>query len=186
MKAILVMRTASISNINHWKEFAQTSKARAMTDRITIRRPDDWHLHFRDGGIMREVVPFTARQFARAIVMPNLSPPVTDTASAAAYRARIQAAVPSGADFTPLMTCYLTDDTDPDDLARGASEGVFTAAKLYPANATTNSKGTIRARHVERIICLAVMQPFPVLDDEAISIYPSRSVRLSALSIVCC
>lgn len=110
-----------------------------MTDRITIRRPDDWHLHFRDEDIMRDVVPYTARQFARAIVMPNLSPPVTTTAMGAAYRDRILAAVPEGVDFTPLMTCYLTDDTDPDDLARGAREGVFTAAKLYPANATTNS-----------------------------------------------
>jgi len=110
-----------------------------MTEAITIRRPDDWHLHFRDDAIMRDVVPYTARQFARAIVMPNLSPPVTTTALAAAYRDRILAAVPEGLDFTPLMTCYLTDDTDPDDLARGAAEGIFTAAKLYPANATTNS-----------------------------------------------
>ncbi len=110
-----------------------------MTDRITIRRPDDWHLHFRDDDIMRDVVPYTARQFARAIVMPNLSPPVTTTAMGAAYRDRILAAVPAGIDFTPLMTCYLTDDTDPDDLAQGARDGVFTAAKLYPANATTNS-----------------------------------------------
>ncbi len=110
-----------------------------MTDSLTIRRPDDWHLHFRDDQVMREVVPFTARQFARAIVMPNLSPPVTTTAMGAAYRDRILAAVPEGTDFTPLMTCYLTDTTDPDDLARGAADGVFTAAKLYPANATTNS-----------------------------------------------
>lgn len=110
-----------------------------MTDRLTIRRPDDWHLHFRDGAIMRDVVPWTARQFARAIVMPNLTPPVTTTALAAMYRDRILAAVPEGVDFTPLMTCYLTDATDADDLARGAAEGVFTAAKLYPANATTNS-----------------------------------------------
>ncbi|WP_296718354.1 dihydroorotase [Erythrobacter sp.] len=110
-----------------------------MTDSLTIRRPDDWHLHFRDGAIMREVVPYTARQFARAIVMPNLSPPVTTTALAAAYRERIMAAVPDGVRFTSLMTCYLTDDTDADDLARGAAQGVFTAAKLYPANATTNS-----------------------------------------------
>ncbi len=113
--------------------------ARAMTDRLTIRRPDDWHLHFRDGDIMRGVVPYTARQFARAIVMPNLSPPVTTAALAAAYRERILAAVPEGTNFTPLMTCYLTDTTDADDLARGHAEGVFTAAKLYPANATTNS-----------------------------------------------
>ena len=110
-----------------------------MTDRLTIRRPDDWHLHFRDGEIMREVVPYTAHQFARAIVMPNLTPPVTTTELGAAYRARIQAAVPAGVDFTPLMTCYLTDNTDADDLARGAATGVFTAAKMYPANATTNS-----------------------------------------------
>ncbi len=110
-----------------------------MTDTVTIRRPDDWHLHFRDGDVMREVVPYTARQFARAIVMPNLSPPVTTVELAKAYRERIMAAVPQGVDFTPLMTCYLSDTTDPDDLARGASEGVFTAAKLYPANATTNS-----------------------------------------------
>ena len=110
-----------------------------MVQTLTIRRPDDWHLHFRDGDMMRDVVPFTARQFARAIVMPNLTPPVTDTASAAAYRNRIMSAVPEGVDFTPLMTCYLTDTTDPDDLARGAADGVFTAAKLYPANATTNS-----------------------------------------------
>ncbi|MEE4288403.1 MAG: dihydroorotase [Erythrobacter sp.] len=110
-----------------------------MTDILTIRRPDDWHLHFRDGEIMRGVVPHTARQFARAIVMPNLTPPVTTTALASAYRDRIRAAVPEGLAFEPLMTCYLTDSTDADDLARGAAQGVFTAAKLYPANATTNS-----------------------------------------------
>lgn len=110
-----------------------------MTDSLTIRRPDDWHLHFRDDDIMRGVVGYTARQFARAIVMPNLTPPVTTAAMAAEYRERILSAVPEGVDFTPLMTCYLTDTTDPDDLARGHSEGVFTAAKLYPANATTNS-----------------------------------------------
>lgn len=112
-----------------------------MTDPaiLTIRGPDDWHVHLRDGDVMRGVVPFTARQFARAIVMPNLSPPVTDVAAALAYRDRILAAVPAGADFTPLMICYLTDTTDPDELTRGHSEGVFTAAKLYPANATTGS-----------------------------------------------
>lgn len=110
-----------------------------MTDTITIRRPDDWHVHLRDGDMLHDVVGYTARQFARAIVMPNLTPPVTDTASARAYRDRILAAVPDGLNFNPLMTCYLTDSTDADDLARGAAEGVFTAAKLYPANATTNS-----------------------------------------------
>ena len=110
-----------------------------MTDTLTIPRPDDWHLHLRDGEVMHGVVPYTARQFARAIVMPNLSPPVTTAAMAAAYRDRILSAAPQGVRFTPLMTCYLTDHTDPDDLARGAADGVFTAAKLYPANATTNS-----------------------------------------------
>ncbi len=110
-----------------------------MTDSITIRTPDDWHVHLRDGDVMRGVVPFTARQFARAIVMPNLSPPVTDVAATAAYRDRIIAAVPAGTDFTPLMTAYLTDGTDPEEMARGFAAGVFTAAKLYPANATTNS-----------------------------------------------
>jgi len=110
-----------------------------MTDSLTIRRPDDWHLHFRDGDVMQGVVPYTVRQFARAIVMPNLTPPVTTAALAADYRERILDAVPDGLTFTPLMTCYLTDTTDADDLAQGHADGVFTAAKLYPANATTNS-----------------------------------------------
>jgi dihydroorotase len=104
---------------------------------LTIRRPDDWHVHLRDGAMLKAVAPFTARQFARAIVMPNLSPPVTNVAAASAYRERIVAA--AGPDFTPLMTCYLTDDADPDEIARGHAEGVWVAAKLYPANATTNS-----------------------------------------------
>jgi dihydroorotase len=110
-----------------------------MTDSITIRRPDDWHVHLRDGDVMRGVVPYTARQFARAIVMPNLSPPVTGVEAAAAYRDRILAAVPEGIEFTPLMTAYLTDSSDGEELARGFAEGVFTAAKLYPAHATTGS-----------------------------------------------
>ncbi len=110
-----------------------------MTDTITIRRPDDWHVHLRDGDVMRGVVPYTARQFARAIVMPNLSPPVTSVEACAAYRDRILAALPEGVDFNPLMTAYLTDNSDGDELARGFAEGVFTAAKLYPAHATTGS-----------------------------------------------
>ena len=110
-----------------------------MTNSLTIRRPDDWHVHLRDGDMLRSVVGATARQFARAIVMPNLTPPVTTSALGRAYRERIQAAVSAGMDFTPLMTAYLTDDTDPADLIGGFREGVFTAAKLYPANATTNS-----------------------------------------------
>ena len=110
-----------------------------MTETLTIRRPDDWHVHLRDGAMLQSVVGATARQFGRAIVMPNLTPPVTTAALARAYRDRIMAAVPEGADFTPLMTAYLTDDTDPADLIGGFRDGVFTAAKLYPANATTNS-----------------------------------------------
>jgi dihydroorotase len=104
---------------------------------ITIRRPDDWHVHLRDGDMLRAVAPHTARQFARAIVMPNLVPPVTTPEAAAAYRERIVEA--AGPGFTPLMTCYLTDETRPDEIARGFEEGIWIAAKLYPAGATTNS-----------------------------------------------
>jgi len=104
---------------------------------LTIRRPDDWHVHLRDGDLLGLVAPYTARQFGRAIVMPNLVPPITSVAMAAAYRERILAA--TGPGFTPLMTAYLTDDTEADELARGHSEGVWIAAKLYPAGATTNS-----------------------------------------------
>ena len=110
-----------------------------MTDRITIRRPDDWHVHLRDGDMLNAVVGYTARQFRRAIVMPNLKPPVTTAEMARAYHARILAALPQGSDFEPLITCYLTDTTDADDLAQGFESGAFAAAKLYPANATTNS-----------------------------------------------
>lgn len=110
-----------------------------MTDRITIRRPDDWHVHLRDGDMLAAVAPYTARQFRRAIVMPNLKPPVTTPEMAVDYKARIVAALPQGSDFEPLITCYLTDATDPDEIARGFESGAFAAAKLYPANATTNS-----------------------------------------------
>ena len=105
---------------------------------ITIRRPDDWHVHLRDGEMLGRVAPHTARQFARAIVMPNLVPPVTSVAAASAYRDRILDAT-KGHDFTPLMTCYLTDSIDPEELARGHAGKVWVAAKLYPAGATTNS-----------------------------------------------
>src|SRR6202030_334262 len=106
---------------------------------ITLRRPDDWHVHLRDGGMLTTVVRYTARQFARAIEMPNLVPPVTSVAAARAYRGRILAALPRGSDFVPLMTCYLTDTTVPEEVAGGLREGVFTAVKLYPARATTNA-----------------------------------------------
>jgi dihydroorotase len=108
-------------------------------DTLTICRPDDWHLHLRDGAMLQAVLPFTAEVFGRAIVMPNLKPPVATTADAVAYRDRILTALAADARFTPLMTAYLTDTTDPDDLAQGHADGVFTAAKLYPAGATTNS-----------------------------------------------
>ncbi|MEQ8232866.1 MAG: dihydroorotase [Gammaproteobacteria bacterium] len=110
-----------------------------MITRITLPRPDDWHVHLRDGALLEAVVADTARHFARAIVMPNLKPPVTDSAAARAYRGRIRAAVPAGCDFEPLMTAYLTDLTDAADLLEGYRDGVFAAAKLYPAGATTNS-----------------------------------------------
>ena len=114
---------------------------------LTIRRPDDWHVHLRDGEMLRLVAPFTARQFARAIVMPNLIPPVTSAAAAEAYRERIVEA--TGPDFAPLMTCYLTDETDPDEIAGGFEGRVWVAAKLYPANATTNSAfGVTEVRNI--------------------------------------
>jgi len=109
-----------------------------MTDKITITRPDDWHLHVRDGAALAAVVPDSARQFGRAIIMPNLRPPVTTAAQALAYRARIRAVVPKGIDFEPLMTLYLTDTLPPDEIARAQAAGVV-ALKLYPAGATTNS-----------------------------------------------
>lgn len=110
-----------------------------MTDTLTLRRPDDWHLHLRDGAMLEAVLPHTARDFARAIIMPNLVPPVVTGAQAAAYRERILAALPEGANFEPLMTLYLTEDTDPDDVQAAADSGLIRAVKLYPAGATTNS-----------------------------------------------
>lgn len=110
-----------------------------MTDRLILTRPDDWHLHLRDGAALRSVLPDTARQFARAIVMPNLKPPVTRTALAAAYRERILAARPADSDFQPLMTLYLTDNTTADEIERAVESGFIHAVKLYPAGATTNS-----------------------------------------------
>jgi dihydroorotase len=110
---------------------------------LTIRRPDDWHVHLRDGALLEAVATATAQQFARAIVMPNLRPPITTTAAARAYRERIVAAAGSHA-FTPLMTAYLTETIDPADLAAGHAEGVLTAVKLYPAGATTNSDAGVR------------------------------------------
>ena len=112
---------------------------------LTLRQPDDWHVHLRDGAMLQAVAAATAAQFARAIVMPNLRPPVTTVAAASAYRQRIRAALPDGSGFTPLMTAYLTDTIDPAEIERGFGEGVFTAAKLYPAGATTNSDSGVTA-----------------------------------------
>ena len=108
--------------------------------RLTLRRPDDWHLHLRDGAILRAVLPLTAAVFGRAVVMPNLKLPVTHTAHARAYRDEIMKALPAGMQFQPLMTAYLTDATDAKDLEQGFHDGVLTAAKLYPANATTHAE----------------------------------------------
>lgn len=113
-------------------------------DRLTISRPDDWHLHLRDGDMLAGVIADTAAHFGRAIIMPNLVPPVVRSAAAAAYRDRIIAALPAGSDFKPLMTLYLTETTDPADVIAGAKAGLVTAVKLYPAGATTNSSSGVR------------------------------------------
>jgi dihydroorotase len=124
-------------NINRLFDSAAATAKPETT--LTIRRPDDWHVHLRDGAMLKAVLPYTARQFARGIIMPNLVPPVTTVADAVAYRNRILAVRPEGSDFEPLMTCYLTDRTSPDEIEKGFSEKVWVAAKLYPAGATTNA-----------------------------------------------
>jgi dihydroorotase len=119
---------------------------------LTIRKPDDWHVHLRDGAMLDRVAPYTARQFARAIVMPNTVPPITAVEAAVGYRDRIVAAT-GGGGFTPLMTCYLTDDTSPDEVARGFEDRVWLAAKLYPAGATTNSaSGVTDIRRIHPVL----------------------------------
>lgn len=150
------------------------------TQSITIRRPDDWHLHLRDGEMLKAVAPYSARQFARAIIMPNLTPPVTTVAAAAAYRERIVAA--SGHGFTPLMTCYLTDGADPDELARGHADGVWIAAKLYPAGATTNSaSGVTDVRNITPVLERMQRIDMPLLvhgevTDPAVDIFDREAV----------
>ena len=115
-----------------------------MKTSLTIRRPDDWHLHLRDGAMLHAVLPESARHFGRAIIMPNLVPPVVTAKDARAYLGRIMKALPEGADFTPLMTLYLTEETDPADVAAAHAEGLIKAVKLYPAGATTNSASGVR------------------------------------------
>ena len=151
-----------------------------MTDTITIRRPDDWHVHLRDGDMLARVAPYTARQFARAIVMPNLARPVTSVAQAAAYRDRIIAA--AGPGFTPLMTAYLTDQADPDELARGHAEEVWVAAKLYPAGATTNSaSGVTDIANIRRALARMEAIGMPLLvhgevTDPAVDVFDREAV----------
>lgn len=171
------------------------------TDTLTLRRPDDWHVHLRDGPMMAAVLPYTARQFARAVVMPNLVPPVTTVAAAEAYRARILKALPAGAAFTPLMAAYLTDDSDPGEIEHGHRAGVFVAAKLYPAHATTHSaQGVTDIAKIRPVLerMAAIGMPLLVhgeVADPAIDVFDREAVfiervlapltkRLPALKIV--
>ncbi|NUO71805.1 MAG: dihydroorotase, partial [Frateuria sp.] len=134
-----------------------------MPDSLTLTRPDDWHLHVRDGAALSAVVPHTAAQFGRAIIMPNLKPPVTTAQQAAAYRDRIRAAVPQGAAFEPLMTLYLTDNLPPDEIRRAREAGVV-ALKLYPAGATTNSDfGVTDIRKTHRTLEAMQREGLPLL-----------------------
>jgi dihydroorotase len=149
---------------------------------LILRKPDDWHVHLRDGAVLEHILTYTAAQFGRAIVMPNLAPPVTSTADAVAYRERIMAALAPGSNFTPLMTAYLTDGTDPDDLAHGFETGVLTAAKLYPAHATTNSaKGVTDIAAIRPVLARMEVIGMPLLihgevTDPAIDIFDREAV----------
>ena len=135
-----------------------------MVDQLTITAPDDWHVHLRDEQMLQRVVADTARTFRRAIVMPNLRPPVTTVAAALAYRERIQAACPDGTAFTPLMTAYLTDGIPAEELECGFRDGVFTAAKLYPANATTNSAAGVTDLHrIDAVLACMARIGMPLL-----------------------
>jgi dihydroorotase len=135
-----------------------------MMQKLTITRPDDWHLHLRDGEALKAVLPHTARQFARAIVMPNLKPPVRSVADAAAYRDRILAAVPAGRQFEPLMTLYLTDNTSPAEVIAAKASGFVKAIKYYPAGATTNSDlGVTDIRKCDRIFAAMQEVDLPLL-----------------------
>lgn len=154
-------------------------------ERITLRRPDDWHVHVRSGAMLRAVLPYTARAFGRAIIMPNLVPPVTTSGAVATYRKEILAALPADAGhFTPLMTLYLTEETDPDDLAFGHMAGLIVAAKLYPANATTNSAaGVTDMRQIDRVLDRMEQMAIPLLvhgevTDPAVDIFDREAVFL--------
>jgi len=137
---------------------------RRPVDRITLTRPDDWHLHIRDGEHLKAVLPYTARQFGRAIIMPNLVPPVTSTEQALAYRERILAALPAGSEFQPLMTLYLTDNTPPAEIERAKASGHVHAVKLYPAGATTNSaSGVTDIRRCDETLAAMEQHGLPLL-----------------------
>jgi len=155
----------------------------SVTDAISIRRPDDWHVHLRDGAMLEAVLPFTARQFARAIVMPNLTPPVVTAKDAVAYRERIRRALPAGHAFEPLMTAYLTDATDPDDIARGHGERA-----LYPAHATTNSAhGVTDIRRIRAVIERLERIGMPLLvhgevTDPSVDIFDREAVFIESVA----
>ncbi|WP_050479554.1 dihydroorotase [Herbaspirillum rhizosphaerae] len=153
-----------------------------MSDVVTITRPDDWHLHLRDGATLASVLPHTAHQFARAIIMPNLKPPVTTTEQAGAYRDRILAALPAGVQFEPLMVLYLTDNTPPEEIRKAKASGFVKAVKLYPAGATTNSDAGVtdlRKCYKTLEVLQEVGMPFLVhgeVTDPAIDIFDREAV----------
>lgn len=156
---------------------------------LTITRPDDWHLHLRDGAEMAAVLPHTVAQFARAIVMPNLKPPITTTAQAQAYAQRIQAALPSGSDFTPLMVLYLTDNLPPEEIQCAKVSGIIHGVKLYPAGATTNSdSGVSDLRHCRKTLEMMQKLDLPLLihgevTDRAVDIFDREAVFIEKILI---
>lgn len=158
-----------------------------MTQEITITRPDDWHVHLRDGQMLKDVVNYTAKQFHRAIVMPNLKPPITTVDAAMAYRNRIREAVDPTLDFQPLMTAYLTDDIDPAEITRGFESGAWTAAKMYPANATTNSSsGVTDVRNIEAVLARMEEIDMPLLihgevTDHTVDIFDREAVFIETI-----
>ncbi|MEP6608704.1 MAG: dihydroorotase [Burkholderiaceae bacterium] len=158
-------------------------------DSLTITRPDDWHLHLRDGAAMASVLPHTARQFARAIVMPNLRPPIVSTEQAAAYAQRIRAALPEGLKFEPLMTLYLTENTAPDQIDRAVGGGIVRAVKLYPAGATTNSEsGVTSIRQCARVFERMQQTGLPLLvhgevADAAVDVFDREKVFIDEVLI---
>lgn len=166
---------------------ANSANPVAMSESLTLRQPDDWHLHVRSGAVMRAVLADTAAVFGRAVIMPNLTPPVTTAALAAQYRAQVQAALPSGSGFMPLMALYLTDETDPADLVAGFEAGEIVAAKLYPAGATTNSDaGVTDIRRLDAVLEAMEKTGVPLLihgevTDPAIDIFDREVVFIERI-----